>query len=367
MLKQYPHFKRGQAEKEFKKLPKAEQKLIEDYIFYRKARGLGESKAKDLRRFLIQIRVLLDENFKDCDNLEKISQLAVKINESFLANETKKNIRFDLSNLFKYLFPDWSNRFRDLEIFRGRKDKGENSKSKNKTLNLPSDEDIEKMLKTENRTFWRTFLLIQATTGLRTGETRKIETKNISFDKDGTSKIEVYMSKNGNDKVVFCDKQATDYIKKLIQEQKNNKSLGKYLFHSKTDVNKPIHKNSVCKWFSELSLKATGKQFIPYSLRHKKATELYKLAKENKISEFTALRLLGHHKSMMNTYDKTPKEEEVKILKEQAFNMDISEEKKHELEKEIERLREEFTRKIEEIEIKRNQELKKIRELINKR
>ena len=41
---------------------------------------------------------------------------------------------------------------------------------------------------------------------------------------------------------------------------------------------------------------------------------------------------MGHSKSQMGAYDHTPKEEDIRILKEQAFNIEVSPEKKHELE-----------------------------------
>jgi hypothetical protein len=146
------------------------------------------------------------------------------------------------------------------------------------------------------------------------------------------------MTKNAKPKIVFTDKQTTDFIKKLIEEQKNNKTSGKYLFHSPINPNVPIHKNSVNKWFKNLSIKATGRHIKPYFLRHKKATTLYKLAKNNKIAESTALRLMGHSRSLMERYDHTPTDEEIEILKSQAFVTELSPEKKHEIEVKLDKV-----------------------------
>ena len=66
----------------------------------------------------------------------------------------------------------------------------------------------------------------------------------IKFDSDGTAMIQTFMTKNGKPKDGVTYNQATDYIKKLIEEKKNAGKLGKYLFCSKKDINKPLPKNN---------------------------------------------------------------------------------------------------------------------------
>lgn len=337
MLKKYPRFARFEIENIHKSLPSTEQKIIEDYLFYRKSRGLGDRAASDLRRKIIQIRHIIDCDFKSFDSLQNLTRLSVLIRESYLSNNMKANLKIDLGNFFKYLFPDWSSRFMSLDCFSNKNHKGQGSEEgKINDVDLPKDEDVENMLKSEHSTFWKTFLLFQATTGTRTIEARTLEVKNITFDKDKTATIRIFMTKTGKEKVVFTDKQTTDHIKKLIEEKKNTKTLGKYLFSSPLNQDEPISKNSVNKWFKLLSLKATGKAYYPYLLRHKKATELYRLAKENVISKDVALNLMGHSKEMSERYTHLPRAKEIEILKAQAFNIEISPDKKHELETALE-------------------------------
>lgn len=340
MLKKYPRFERGEVEKIYKKLSKSEQKLIKDYLNYRQVNGLGNT--SDLRRYLIQVRHIINQNFKKFKDFNEHIKLCLIIKESWLSNEVKKNLKINLNNFFgEFLFPDsWNKKFSRIYSNKNqKKEKGEGSDNKTSNSDLPTDKELEKMIKSELSLFWKTFLLVLIAAGLRTIEARKIIVKKITFNPDGTATIEVYMTKTGGTKFVFMDTQTTDFIKKLIEEQKNTNSLGKYLFHSPTDKDKPIHKNSVNKWFKELSIRATGRHFKPGFLRKKKATQLYNLAKNNVIAENTALKLMGHSRSMMKTYDKTPPEKEIKILKQQAFKTEISEGKKHELEEKIEKLK----------------------------
>jgi hypothetical protein len=115
MLKEYPRFKKGQIQEFYNKLPKEEQQLFSDYITYRQARGLNNSdKAKDTKRYLLQLRIILEKPFTKLELKELRSLLAI-INSSWLADIPKNMIKTDLKNLLKYLFPDWSLRFANLE------------------------------------------------------------------------------------------------------------------------------------------------------------------------------------------------------------------------------------------------------------
>jgi len=341
MLKQYPKFKRGEVDKIYKKLPKTEQKLIQDYLFYRQAGGLTNT--SDLKRLMIQIRHIINCNFKDFKTLEQHTRLIVLIKESYLSNETIPNIKINLNNFFgEYLFSGWWDRkFR--KIYSNKKLKGDGSENTN-INNIPTDLEIEKMLKSETSIFYKTFFLIQEVTGMRTKECRCIELDKVEFNSDGTATIEIYMTKTGKTKIVFTDKQTTDYIKKLIEELKNLNRYKKYLFPAPKDINKPIHKNTINKWFRSLSFRATGKYYKNYSLRHRKSKMLYELSDKNIISENTALKLLGHGRSQKERYVNRAKEEDIKILKEQAFNTEVSPEKKAELEQKLENYKKELDR-----------------------
>lgn len=333
MLKEYPKFKRGEAEKIYDKLPEGEQKIIKKYMLYRAGNDLSDT--SDLRRYIIQIRHIIRCNFKKFKKLDQHADLSILIKNSHLSLEVKKNLKINLNNFFgEYLMPkEWTKQFRRVYSNKNAH-KGDDTENEN-IKDLPTDKEVEDMLKTENRTYWKSFLLVQDFTGLRTKECRTIEIPKITFNSDNTATIEIYMTKTGKDKVVFTDKQTTDFIKKLIQEYENTKTLGKYLFPSPTDIEKPVDKNSVNRWFRNLSFKATGKHYKNYALRHRKAKKLYDLADRNIISENTALKLLGHSRSQKETYVNRAKEEDIIILKKQAFNTEISEERKNELEKRI--------------------------------
>ena len=91
MLQSYPKFKRLEVEEIYKKLPKSEQKLITDYLFYRQSCGL--QRTSDLRRAIIQIRQIIDCNFKDFNDLNQHTRLVVLIKQSHYPARLNKTIK----------------------------------------------------------------------------------------------------------------------------------------------------------------------------------------------------------------------------------------------------------------------------------
>jgi integrase len=336
MLESYPKFKKGQVEKIFKNLNKNQKEELESLLLYRSGRGLKGDKLKDLRRWLLQLYYIIGGTFKNkISNETEAIKLSLLIQNSHYSKETKPNILINTANILKHIYSDWAIRFKEFEMFSVKQfNKGDESEPKD--YDLIKDEEIKKIYRTEESLFWKCFFKVLEQTGLRIKEARTIVNTKIEFNEDGTATIEIFMTKTGKKKFVFCDTETAELIKKIQEEQKNTGDNGKYLFHSPKDGKKPISKNQVCFWFRKLTLKAIGRKCIPYQLRHRRATILYKLSKENKISKDTCMELLGHGRDMSEKYTHITDAERKKILKEQAFRLEMPEEKKHELENKIE-------------------------------
>ena len=341
MLKEYPKFKVGQIEDIHKKLSKAEKQLILDYLDYRKARGVGtEDKLKDIRRYLLHERFILEKEFNKID-LKDLRVLLGIINNSRLTTHTQNNLKADLKNFLKYLFKDWSMRFNDFEDIR----LGSNSKNEEKinSTTLVTKEEVETLVKKEPKMFWKAFLLTQYEAGLRTIEVRSLKWEDIKFNVDGDiSEINIFATKTKKSRTIFVEK-STFYLKSLKEEQENLDSKSIYVFPSRQNLNKPIDKSAVNMWFRRLSKRVLGKVKWNYLLRHSRATELYKLANENKISKDTAIKFMGHSEDMSKTYTHLDKEDVKKMLKNQVYKIeDLPEERKHALEKENQEIKKEL-------------------------
>lgn len=348
MLNKFPKFQRFQVEKIFKDLDSKEKQFIENYVQYRKARGLvSEDKLADCKRRVLQIIFILGKDYYKFD-LKKLRDLLGLINTSDLKNTTKNDIKVDLKNFLKYKFPDWSLRFANLEDIKTQQH-SVNGEKLNPSSMIKKAE-IEKLVKHETKTYWKSFLLVQYEAGLRTGEVRNLKWSDIKFNVDeDISELSIYATKTKKARSVFV-KEATFYLKKLKEEQENTEKKGIYVFHSIHNLNQPIDKSSVSCWFSSLTQRTLGRKCWNYLLRHSRGTELYQLSREGKISRDTAKDFMGHSKDMSYFYEHLDSKKIKEMLKDQIYKLeDLPPEKKAELEKQIEEQRKQVTSLQEEM------------------
>jgi integrase len=335
MLKRYPKLEAGEIKKYSESLDKKEQDLIEEYIIYRKARGLNEAEShRYIRRVLGQMRYALEKPFKKMD-LKDMREILALIVGSEMTSNYKNNLKATLKNFIKFVFPDWSIKFSNLEDIKFTTGSLNEEKINHKTL--LTKEDIEKCIKAEHTNYWRAFLLTQYEAGLRTKEIRFLKWSDIKLNiEDNLTEINIYATKTHKARTIYV-KEATHYLKLLKQEQENTDNKGIFVFHKKSNKNEPVAKDIANNWFKKHTKKVLGKDCWNYLLRHSRATELYGLAEQNKISKDTALRFMGHSEDMSETYKHPNPSDIKKMLREQVYNIDdLPIEKKHELEKRIE-------------------------------
>jgi len=337
MLESFPHFERGQIDEFYKTISKQNKELLEEYFEYRRARGVNtDDKIKDIRRFLLQFKFIIKKEYKALD-LKDLRKFLALLNSSYLSEHHKNNLKADLKNFLKFIFPDWSMRFNNFEDLRY------NSNARNeKKINasaMISKPDIDKLISHEPKLYWKAFLLVQYEAGLRTKEVRFLKWEDVQLNvDDNLSELRIYATKTGKSRPLFVE-EATHYLKLLKEEQENEGEKSIYIFHAKQKTNQPVAKSTVNMWFRRLSKRVLGVQKWNYLLRHSRATELYKLAKENKISKDTAIKFMGHSEDMSSTYTHLDKEDVKKMLKEQVYHLEeLPPEKKHELQEKIEEL-----------------------------
>lgn len=329
MLKEYPKFKRGEIERFYEELSKNEQKLILDYLDYRKARGITTAEALgDIKRYILHVRFILEKDLMKITN-EDLIKLFAMVGGSYLSKNAKSKIQVDMKNFLKHYFKDWSMRFNDLENIKI----GSNGRNEEKinASSIIGKDKVEKLVNAENSNYWKSFLTLQYEGGLRTIETRLIKWKDIKLNYEGDlSEVNIYATKTHKQRTIYV-KEATFWLNKLKEEQEREKTKGVYVFHAKKNINDPIDKHSVSMWFRRLTERVLGTKGWCYLLRHGRASELYKLAKENKISKDTAIKFMGHSEDMSDTYTHLDAEDVKKMLRDQVFKVnDVPEDRREE-------------------------------------
>jgi len=341
MKNEYPKLEKGKIEEFYNSLKNDEKKLIDEYMIYRQARGLNDkSMFKNVRRMILQPRYILEKPVQEM-TLQDLRKILSIINNSDLSNHYKNNVKVNFKNYIKYVVPDWSMKFSNLDDI---KTSGVNQHNEEKINHgtLFTKEDIDKLLKAEQKIRWRTFLLLQYEGGLRTIETRRLKWSDIKIDVgDGLTEINIYATKNQKARTLYV-KEATHYLKLFLQEQESKNDKGTYIFHGKYDKNVPLTKYGVNRWFKELCETTLGRYGWNYLLRHSRASELYGLADKNMIAKDTAIKFMGHGSDMSKVYNHQNPEDVKKMLRDQVYNIEnLPEQNKHELELKIEKLEKE--------------------------
>lgn len=346
-MKKYEPISTVQLNGRFKKLTSKEKKDYESYMDYRKSRGLSsESKLKDVFSGVVRLRICAEKPL-DKLSLREVMSLTGRIKESKYGDYSKNEAITNLKRFMKWANPSLN--LEDIQLI-----KKPIRMKEIRVDDLPTKEDVEKLIKHESKMFWKALLITQFEGGLRTKEIRFLKWNDVQLNRDGDiSEINIFSTKTKEARDVFV-KEATFYLKKLKEEQDNLEIRGEYIFRSKTNASKPISRAVVSMWMKRLSKRVLGRNCHNYLLRHARGNSLYQLAKQGKISKDIALTFMGHSKEMSSVYTHDKKDEIKKMLKDQVYQIEeMPEERSIQLEKENQEIRKELKeiRKLMDIDL----------------
>lgn len=321
---EYPTYKRGELESYYGKLSKSEKKIIEDFISYCSI-SAGKNKLEDIKRSIVQFRHITEKPFDKID-LETLRKYLSLLNKSNRKKYTANGIKVYLKRFLKWKFQDWPSRFEELKDIRLVKAFNEEKINEGTLL---KKEQVEKIIKKEKDLTKKTFFITLYESGLRPIELRSLKWKDINFNVDNElSEIHIYSTKTSKARTVYV-KASTFYLQKLREEKKSD-----YVFYSREDLNFCISKATATLWIKSIGKKANITLF-PYLLRHSRATELY-LNMPSKVAQ----KFMGHSKDMSDFYAHLSSKDVKEATLKTVYNFEeLPPEKKHELEKEIEALK----------------------------
>ena len=289
-MKEYPTFKRGEVQEYFKKLPKTEQGIINDYVKYVSITSNSKNRLSNVKRTLTQFSILTGKELGKI-TLKDLRDFLGLLNSSNKTQSTRNELKHTIKRFLRNHFKDWSERFNNLEDIK--LNMGMNEEKINADTILKR-EDIDKIMKAEKSIFWKAFFITLYESGLRPIELRTLTWNKIKFDvDDDLSEINIYATKTSKARSVYV-KEATFFLKRLKEDSDSD-----LVFPSVSDKMKPMGKEYPAMWLKRISLRVLGRQVYPYILRHSRATELYTNAD---IPDKTAQKFLGHSKSMGDVY-----------------------------------------------------------------
>lgn len=337
-LKLFEFTKDKSSQYYFNKLSKEERDILnkfKDKLLVSASELRSTSAVKEVLRF----RYLTGKHLNKITS-EDLGYYLREIKTSSFSDNFKNKIKGFVQRFLKWNYKDWSERFDDFEDIRF------NSDAERKKPITPQDvltkKQLDKILETEKNLFWKTFFIVQYEGAFRTGEVRKLKWSEVNLKDDGFTDVKVSSKKNRNATSKFRElplEQSTKFLIALKKQQKAEGIKTDWVFPSPVNSNKHISK-SVNAWFSRLTEKALGKPIHNYMLRHTRGSELAELVHKGVMAKSLALKFMGHSERMFDKVYSHVKDKFLKDeMKKQIYDFEyMPEEKKHELEKEIDKL-----------------------------
>lgn len=303
---------------------KSKEEILNDYIAFRSLSN-HTININDIKH---HIEKFINHSKEDLNNFNENMLIAYinEINKNYKVTSANTIKASYLKPFIKWLYPEWSSRFRNLDRILKTVKAGDIYTDED----LLNENNFEKIIKTEESHFWKTFFLILFYGGCRPIEVCLLKWKDIEFIEDGAY-INIYSKKN---KKYFL-KFVPSNVKFYLEELKKN-SISEYVFLNNTSK-KPITVKGAYFEIRKISQKALGKKTNLYTLRHSIATIIYN---KDSLKDDDAARQMGHSKSMKNTYNH-PHKDRLKELAKKVYmtSEDLPTEKKLELEAEIKKLK----------------------------
>lgn len=302
-----------------KSLPKIEKEQLSKFKDYMLI-SASPSRANESLREVLRFRKITRKPLNKIE-LEDLRYFLKELKQSSFADHTKNKIKGFIHKFLKSNYKDWSERFSEFEDIRY------NSEAQNKKIidekSLLSEEDIKKLLDAEPSLYWKTFLITQAEGLLRTKEARELLWKNVQFEEDGFTTLNIPSKKNqtGTTKInPVVVKIAGRFLKELKDQQRKFDIKTEWVFPSPSNPNKPISK-AVNLWFSNLTKKVLGKSYNNYILRHSGGTRLQEKVRKGELSKDNAVTFMRHSEKMFDkTYSHMTKEDIKALIKKQIYN-----------------------------------------------
>ena len=292
-MEEFPKFKKGEVQKIFLKLSKKDQDIINKFVKYVSITSSSSKRLENNKRTITAFRYIIKKDL-DKISLQDLRDYLSLLKSSDNTNSTQNEYKASIKRFLRWKFKGWSDRFQNLEDIKLHMKINE-EKINSDTLVLK--EDIEKIVRAEQRTYWKAFFLTLYESGLRPGELRTLTWDKIKLNVEGDiSELNIYATKTHKARSVYVS-EATFFLQKL-KEQREDFS-NPLVFPAKSDPSKPVRKDTVSQWLGRISQEVLGRRIYPYILRHSRATELYTNAN---IPDKIAQKFLGHSKSMGDVY-----------------------------------------------------------------
>ena len=259
----------------------------------------------------MQIRDIIEKDFSKW-TLKDIRGFMALLNQSNRAVWTKKCILITLGMFIRWKFKNWPKKFDDLKDMK-KAQKLLKPDNEEKYADLPTAEDIDKMVRSALFVRDKVYVSMGAEAGLPPVVETTLKWQNLKFDEPelGFTTLTYHRGKNKTTFIFPLGKQTTYYLKQWKQEfQYPNIREDDYIFPSPQNRDKPLSRVTTNYMLKRLAKKAgVSINIFQYKLRHKTLSDNYDI-----LTEEVHRKLYGHVKGSSQTKTYSHRKDKEKTL-----------------------------------------------------
>ncbi|MFH1802801.1 MAG: tyrosine-type recombinase/integrase [archaeon] len=335
MKKSYPSYKdRVTVALVERGLPDDQKRIVDDYCAFLSTTA-GAGKVADYRRYMIQFYDIMEKPLNKLTPQEVIKFASLVNLDETRETNTKNAIKVTVKRFIKWFYDSDFEMLKTLDKL-NQKFVLVNEKRINKGV-LLTEKEIEKLLRTADSLKLKAQIITLYESACRPQELRTARWGALDWDR---KTISFYANKTKKARTIPLD-ESIIHLKRWRQEfMFSDVTDNDYIFPSPRDRSKPIGRFEFTYWIRSLGKKAKiNRPVYPYLLRHTRLTELHN---KYKLQDQVHKKFAGHSpkSDMTGVYVAMDNEDMVQSVISQVYHVEeLTPERKHELEEEIEKLR----------------------------
>lgn len=333
-MESYPDYS-GKGLAHIKKALTSQDKAIMEKFFKHCSITCGERTLSDIEARLLQARDIIGKPY-DSWNKSDVEHFTALLNNSKRTQWTKHGTLASFKRFVRWFYKDL-NMLENIKLKRASKF---NYRRINDSTLLTADE-VQRLIRASETLRMKAFIMLLYETGARPEEIRKLKWKDIKFNYDHAD-VNIFSPKTTQGRTLPI-KEAAIHLKRWKQEYCLPEARDSYLiFPGKVNnayvPDKVMSGAVLCKIIRKLGKLANiDRAIYPYLIRHSRLTALYNQLPEQLVKKFG-----GHapDSDMPKIYSHISNKDVKEAMLEKIYHVEeISPEKKHKLEEQIEVLK----------------------------
>jgi len=316
------------------KLNNKDQKILNKYITDVSG-SAGSSRTKKVKRELLVIRATSEVDFDKWD-YDVLSKFLEVLNKTDLAKYTKNDYKKTLKHFLRFQYDDWNIRFKGLK-HNGLKQVNPVNKEKISKETLLKPNEFELLVRGCDKPMFRVWIHLSYMSAGRPEEILKLKFGDCDLE---TGRLKLVSSKTGNTRYIYVDEEC---IKDILQYKNNeyaypNPTKEDFIFVSPAKRTAHTTMPTLYSYLKTITKKRLNRTDIfPYLFRHTKLNEMRKVLSPDAYEMFSDHSLETGMKFYSHNDDEDLRDELYsKVFKKK----DLPPERKHKLELEIEKVKE---------------------------